>query len=459
MSDHPILADFQAYAQNLVDKHKLPAISLAVWHHEKLYCAAAGVLNLKTGVEATMDSIFQIGSISKVMTASVVMQLVDEGRVVLDQPIKQYIRDFAIADHEATSNITVRHLLNHTSGISGDFFPDDSHDSGNPIARFVDRCNCLPLAHPVGEYYSYSNTAFAMAGRLIEVVTGGTWFDAIEERIFKPLGMQHSISRPIDVLRYRAAIGHVSSTSEPDGWQQTPSLYLTLGQAPAGTTITMSAADLMTFARAHLTKGLSPKGRRWLSEKAVAQMQCPQMDVPSLSDSVTSQVGLGWGLHRVNATGHRIYGHGGGTHGQMSMLRIVPDKDLCVVVLTNCENAELAYQTVINELLKELVDIDLSEPEPTLVEMPKEQLLPCQGDYQSPGEHYSIRLEGEQLVAIYRNTVSASPAQRLILKATDSGMWAGYTEEGSPGGKLRFFDPDEQGKYRYLFNNRMLPRV
>ncbi len=118
-----ILEDFQAYAESLIDTHKIPAISLAVWHNGQLHQAAAGILNLETGVEATTDSIFQIGSISKVMTSSLVMQLVDEGKVDLDKPVKQYIRDFAIADEEATESITVRQLLNHTNGMDGDFFP------------------------------------------------------------------------------------------------------------------------------------------------------------------------------------------------------------------------------------------------------------------------------------------------------------------------------------------------
>lgn len=460
MSEHSILTNFQTYAQSLVDKHKLPAISLAVWHNNKLHRAAAGILNIETGVEATTDSIFQIGSISKVMTASVVMQLVDEGRVDLDQAVKQYIRDFTIADEEAAHTITIRHLLNHTSGISGDYFPDDSHDSGNLIARFVDRCSLLSLAHPVGEGYSYSNAAFAIAGRLIEVVTGGTWFDAMEERIFKPLGMQHSICRPMDVLRYRAAIGHVASTAEASGdWQQAPLLYPTLGQAPACSTITTSATDLITFARAHMNKGLSFEGKRWLSEQSVAQMQQPQVDVPSLSSAVSSQAGLNWGLHQVNATGRTTFGHGGGTFGQMAMLRIVPDKDLCIAVLINCDNGEVAYQTVINELLKALADMDLTEPELSPVNLPEEQLLKYLGDYESPGEHYSIRLEGGQLVATYRDIVCASPTQKLSLQATDSGLWMSTTEKGTSGEKLRFLKPDDQGNYRYLFNGRMLSRV
>ena len=414
MFSKPILSNFQTYAENLIETHNLPAISLAVWHKKQLYQAAAGILNVETGVRATTDSIFQIGSISKVMTTSLVMQLVDEGKVELDKPVKHYVRDFAIADKAATESITVRQLLNHTSGMDGDFFPDDTHDTGNPIARFVDRCNLLPLVHPVGEHYSYSNSAYAIAGRLVEVVTGTTWFDAIEERLFQPLGMKHAICRPMDVLRYRTAIGHVpnpdsSDPNSPDYWQQTKQPYLSMGQAPAGSAITMSAKDLITFARAHMDRGLTQDGERWLSESATAQMQQPQVEIPSLSSVVSSHMGLNWGLHRLNSNSRLIFGHGGGTYGQMSMLRIVPDQDTCIAILMNCENAEVAYQTVINTLLKELTDFDLAEPDPSFINVPDQQLAHYLGNYQSSGEHYAITLENGRLIALYKDLATNAP--------------------------------------------------
>ena len=150
------ITDLQTFADAQLAKYKLPAISIAVWQGSKMYQAAAGIANLATGVEATTDTIFQIGSITKVMTTCLVMQLVDEGRVDLDSPVKHYLHDFQVADSEATACITVRQLLNHTSGMAGDFFPDDNGHQGNLIARYIDRCNLLPQVHPVGEQFAYS---------------------------------------------------------------------------------------------------------------------------------------------------------------------------------------------------------------------------------------------------------------------------------------------------------------
>jgi CubicO group peptidase (beta-lactamase class C family) len=104
---------------------RLPGAAAAVLHDGTIETAAAGTLNVDTGVEATTDSLFEIGSITKVYTATLVMQLVDAGLVELDAPIRRYVPDFRVADAAASDAITVRHLLTHTSGFDGgDYFFD-----------------------------------------------------------------------------------------------------------------------------------------------------------------------------------------------------------------------------------------------------------------------------------------------------------------------------------------------
>ena len=112
-----------------------------------------------------------------------------------------------MADRKATETITVGQLLNHTNGIAGDYFVDDQNEDGPHIARFIDRCSQLPLVHPVGDGFSYSNVGFAVAGRLIEVVTGMSWFDAMEALIYQPLGMKQAICRPADCDPFQGRAG------------------------------------------------------------------------------------------------------------------------------------------------------------------------------------------------------------------------------------------------------------
>ena len=188
-----LLCDLQGYADAIVQEQGVPALSIAIWQSKMLHSAASGTLNIETGVEATVDSVFQIGSISKAFTASLIMLLVDDGKVELDTPIKRYLPSFHVLDQEATENITLRHLLSHTSGlVSGfSFCHDDTYEEGNAIARYVDRCFLLPqVHHEIGKRFSYSNSGYVIAGRVIEVVLGIPFRKAIEDYIFNTLGMK-----------------------------------------------------------------------------------------------------------------------------------------------------------------------------------------------------------------------------------------------------------------------------
>ena len=107
-----------------LSKHEVPGAAVAVYRDGELVEAASGVLNLGTGVEATTDSLFQIGSITKLWTATLVLQLVDEGKLDLDAPVRTYLPDFELADSAAAATVTIRQLLTHTAGFEGDIFTD-----------------------------------------------------------------------------------------------------------------------------------------------------------------------------------------------------------------------------------------------------------------------------------------------------------------------------------------------
>ena len=328
-----VLLNFEAYVAQFCQRYHAPSLSVAVWHNHKLYQAASGLLNVETGVEATSDSIFQIASITKVFTASLIMQLVEEGRVELDRPVKQYLRDFQLADSELSNSITVAQLLDHTSGIPGDYFGDSSYTQPNALARYVDRCSLLGSVHPPGERYSYSNAAYVIAGRLIEVVLGINWYDAIEKRIFKPLGMTHAVVHPSQVMRYRVAMGHEPDPEQTNSWRLTPHCYLPIGTAPCGAVMTMSASDLIKFARVHLNGGRTDTGESWLSPELVALMQRYRIGLPPYSYMYGTGWGLGWQLTEVDGT--TLIGHGGGGMGQKSLLQLFPQQQMAIAALHN----------------------------------------------------------------------------------------------------------------------------
>lgn len=449
------LSNVQDFLENICAEHNIPALSVAVWHNGQLYQSATGILNIDTGVEATPDSIFQIGSISKLFTASLIMQLVDEGKVSLEKPVKQYLRDFQVADPKTTSRVTVGQLLNHTSGIAGDFLPETSYTEENAIARYVDRCNLLPSFDAPGTRHSYSNAGYCIAGRLIEVVLGCSWFDAVVERIFEPLGMNNSIAHPSQVLRYRAAMGHVANPEKPELLMTAPDCYFPLGWAPAGATISLSAADLILFAKAHMSEGLSQSGQTWLSVDSIKSMQTPLIQLPTDANPFATHWGLGWHLVR-RPDMPLILSHGGSVIGQTSMLHVIPEQQLAIAILQNSKNAS-SMNSISHRLLSE-AGIDLIEKNPDMEG--RQDLQQYQGTFSSMGTTLSIKAHADGLIVESIPILNNFESLPLTLKLINHTCFAAYSSTGDRISNIIFQDFDSKGYPASLyFAFRLFRRV
>ncbi len=313
------------------------------------------MLNKDTGVPTTTDSLFQIGSISKVWTTTVVMQLVDEGLIDLDAPIVDVLPELKLADPVTASKVTMRHLLTHTSGIDGDVFTDTGRGD-DCLEKYVAALAGEAQNHPLGATWSYCNSGFSLAGRVIEKLTGTTWDAAMKERLFVRLGLEHTVTLPEEALLYRAAIGHISQGGGDP--VKAPVWVLQRSAGPAGL-ITSTAADVLAFARMHLTGGVAPDGTRVLSEQSTEAMASWQADVPDkhlLGDSW----GLGW--FRCGWDSQRLIGHDGNTIGQSAFLRILPSEGLAVTLLTNGGTAHALYEDLYREIFAELAGVAMPEP-------------------------------------------------------------------------------------------------
>ena len=374
--------------------HGVPGASVAVLRGGEIRAAASGLLNLDTGVESTTESLFQIGSITKVWTTTVVMQLVDEGLVELDAPLRRYLPAFRVADERVSESVTIRHLLTHSSGIDGDNFTDTGRGD-DALERYVASCAELRQVHPLGATMSYCNTGFSLLGRVIEVATGQVWDAAIRARLFEPLGLTHTATLPEDVLRHRAAIGHV----EPPGRSlQTASAWgLPRTAGPPGG-ICSTAAEVAAFARLHLNGGRAGDARV-LSAESVQAMQAPQVVVPSGGDGLSARHwGLGWSI--FDWGGRTVIGHDGGTIGQAAFLRVVPDAGVAVVLLTNGGNPIALFRELFGELLAELAGVEVPAqavpPEPPLPVDPS----PYLGVYEREGASIRVSARDGGIVAV-----------------------------------------------------------
>ncbi|MEV8318498.1 serine hydrolase domain-containing protein [Streptomyces sp. NPDC059900] len=338
---------WQRRLTELAQRHHVPGAVLGIARRARSDVVACGVLNQATGVTTTPDSLFQIGSITKVWTATLAMQLADEGALGLDAPLADVLPELRLADPQVARQVTMRHLLAHTSGIDGDVFTDTGRGD-DCLERFVGQLDQAAQNHPLGATFSYCNSGFVLAGRVIEQLTGMSWDQALRERLCAPLGLEHTVTLPEEALRFRTAIGHDVRAGRPP--RPVPVWGLPRSQGPAGL-ITATAGDVLAFARLHLANGTAPDRTQVLSPHAAQAMTGLQVELPD-----THTLGDSWGLGwvRFGWHGRRLIGHDGATLGQSSFLRILPDQDLAVVLLTNGGAAKDLYRELLGEIFADL---------------------------------------------------------------------------------------------------------
>jgi len=386
------LSDVPALLRDTAKRCQVPGAALAVLHGDALFEAATGVVNVRAGVEATTDSVFEIGSITKVWTTTLVMQLVDEGRVELDAPVRRYLPELALADRAAAESITVRMLLTHTSGIDGDFFQSTGRGD-DAVERYVLACAALPQLHPPGALWSYCNAGFVLAGRIVEKLRGCTWDEALRRHLLAPLGTEGMGTLPEHALRFRAAIGHFMHPKS--GHVVVAPLWPDpRSSGPAGATPFAFARDLCRFARMHLDGGMAAGGARVLSEASLREMQKPQVRLPPTQRNADGW-GLGWML--FDWCGQRVIGHDGGTAGQFAFLRVVPEQRVAVALLTNGGDAGSLYREIFAHVLGVLCGIalpPLPEANPNVVV----DLTRFVGRYERLAARLDIALEDGRLV-------------------------------------------------------------
>ncbi len=344
----------------LADEHGVPGAALGILRlrpgrEDELVEVAQGVLNKSTDVEVTTDSVFQIGSISKVWTATVAMQLVDDGLLDLDAPVVEVLPELRLADPEVTKRVTMRQLLTHTSGIDGDDFTDTGRGD-DCLEKYVAHLEEVALIHPLGATWSYCNSGFSLAGRVIEKLTGRTWDEVVRERIFGPLGLSHAGTLPEEALLHRAAAGHVDDGTGTLGVAPIWTMPRSVG--PAGL-INCAVGEVLAFARMHLAGGRTPDGTTVLSEASAAAMTESQVELPD-KHTLGDSWGIGW--IRDEWDGQRVLGHDGSTIGQNAFLRVLPGQGLAVALLTNGGGTHQLYLDLFREIFAEVAGVEMRRP-------------------------------------------------------------------------------------------------
>ncbi len=325
LSNHPLDAqstpDFAAvdsFVTQVMRADRLPGASLAIVHDGHVV-HARGFGTDGYGRAVTPHTSFTLGSMSKAFTALAIMQLVDSGRVELDAPAQRYLPWLRVADSTASTRITVRHLLLHTSGI-----PTRARRATGESRTLADHVRALAgtsLARAPGSGHEYASPNYLVLGAIIEAVTGETYAHYVERAIFAPLQMGHSHTDRARAIAQGMAQGHVYML----GYPRATTLPFEHDRLPTAALIS-SAQDMAQFLIAQLADGVYD-GRRVASAASVAAMHTG--GAPSEGFSYA----FGWRDGAIG--GVRAVHHGGITPNFRGKMVMLPDSGWGVVVLTN----------------------------------------------------------------------------------------------------------------------------
>ena len=243
-----------AYVEAQMRRLHIPGASLAVVEGERIMHLRGFGRARPGGEPPAPQTPFFIGSLTKSFTALAVMQFVEAGKLALDAPVRRYLPWFRVADRRASAKMTVRHLLNQTSGLPslpGEILLTDFDDRPDATERQARALRTLKLSHPVGKVCEYSNLNYNLLGLVVEAVSGESYADAIRKHIFAPLEMRHSFTSKAEAQAGRLAMGHRHWFGFP---VPAPDLPVPRGSLPSGQLISC-AEDMAHYLIAHLNGG------------------------------------------------------------------------------------------------------------------------------------------------------------------------------------------------------------
>ena len=346
--------EIDTFVESQMQELHIPGLALAVVQDNRIvYIQGYGITD-PSGRPVTPQTPFIIGSMTKSFTALAIMQLVEQGKIDLDSPVQRYIPWFRVADPASSNQITVRHLLNQTSGIStadgnGDLTRDDTTD--NALQRRAHALQSIQLTQPVGATFQYSNANYDLLGLLVEVVSGQSYENYIQEHIFTPLDMHHSATSPTATQADGLAVGYRY-------WFGIPAVMKTpfpRGSLPSGYLIS-SAEDLSHYLIAEMNDG-HYKDASVLSPEGIAELHRPMV---AAFDG--NQYAMGWFVGRSGDM--KVIWHNGTVPGFNAKMMFVPSQGLGVVALMNASSQinEARKEAIVDGVVNLLQGV---KPEPT----------------------------------------------------------------------------------------------
>jgi CubicO group peptidase (beta-lactamase class C family) len=398
--------DFVGLEETIRDELKAtdtPGAAVAVVGGGRLVFAKAfGVSDAEVRTPATPATLFRIASNTKMLTAAALVTLAEQGKVKLDDPVGAYVKGLS----PAISKVTLQQLLSHTSGImdrASDYGLHDDAALGNSIRAWDDSY----LFTAPDKIFSYSNLGYDLAGLVLEEVTGKPYADAMDELVFKPLGMNRTTLRPTVAMTYPFSQGHVATGGAgPSVVRPYPDKVEHL---PSGGVFT-SVLDYSRFVIAFMNGG-KVDGRAVLLPGVIAKLSTPYAENPSGNRRWNARAG--YGLNVLDYRGVRVLQHGGSVMGFGSLVRMVPGQQFSVIILANRSGALFlkTFEKATELALRLPPEVKAPAKEP--LPMSEEEMSSYTGAYVNSPTYLSVEILKKD-DGLFLRQVGSSEMSRII---------------------------------------------
>lgn len=451
-----------AFAEAKLREYRVPGVAFGIIDNGVVTTRGLGVINVEDPLPVNDHTVFPIASISKTFAATAAMRLVEQGKLDLEAPVRNYLPEFKVRDDAVSRDVSVWNLLTHTPGWEGQMSGPERGD--DTLRNFVatvmpDLMQVAPLDSARGEppaaAWSYNNAGFSVAGRVIEAVTGTSINRAIRDLVFMPLGLAHAGTTAGDFIVNRFASGHANRGDAPPALNRpfSPSVSVTAGG------VGLCITDLLAYAKFHIGDGTAANGERVLARASLELMRTPQLQKHSTDDDI----GIGWHLRRAGPL--RMAAHGGTLAGHVLLLEIVPERNFAIGILTNSTNGWRLIQDVEREALRAyhgatfaknqaIAHRGLVETLPNVEPLATQpDLKPYVGRYLRPMNAVDVRVEGGRLVVQeIPNSGNARPVRPIAFFGPDRAV----VTDGNDRGQSIEFVRDASGTVKWI---RVVGRV
>lgn len=448
-----ILKELEKYVIKVKDDWKIPGMAVSVTKNGRLiYAKGFGIKDGgKTGGivpsdTITRNTVFQIGSVSKSFTATLMAMLVDDGKVKWEDTVKNILPELRLYDKWVEQNIQVKDLMTHRTGIRGQmgtYIPNMGYDRDD-VFRMME---LMKPKYSFRGAYEYNNITFIIAQKVIEKLSGKSWEENINERIFKPLGMTSTsvngdgfknspdvsvphelyyrlkreaseiIKNDTTLLKNKGFIPEIDSTFSLPLYGEDQALHWLTVIGPAGS-VNSTVTDLSKYARFHLDMGQVPAPGSDPAAKPLTIVSRKNMEYLHRGQTITSQdstrttlYGLCWFVEQNNR--YRLYFHTGTTWGFTTLVAFVPELDLSISILVNSDPSSNARYAIMRRV------IDLYLPYKNVKEL---------RDYEK--EYFGEWVQSER-----ESRYKSTPTKRDTTSAPDPGTLAGTYDKGELFGK------------------------